>query len=651
MLSLKNLFRAPEAKASRTAQVLAFASGGRARWMPRDYATLAREGYLANAVVHRAVRLIAESAASCHYLLYEGARELEAHPLLQLLARPNPRQDGASLFEALYAHMLLAGNAYLEGVALEDEVRELYALRPDRIKVVPGANGWAEAYEYTAGGRSVRFEQSAERVPPILHLTFFHPLDDHYGLAPLEAAAVAVDDAIQIAVQDTTRTTPPPTPVDGERYIVASGASGAWVGRGHAVATWETNAWRFLAPKAGWCVWSVADNAMLVFDGSTWMPVSAAGGTPFSPDNLPHLGINTAAVETNLLTVRSDDVLFHAIDMDDDGTGDVRLQLSKEAAENTASVVFANAFSGRAEFGLTGDDDFHLKVSADGTAWRDALKFDRTTGRVLFPSGGAREMLTADRTYYVRTDGNDSNAGFSNTAGGAFKTIQRAYDVIAATLDLGGFTVTVQVADGTYAPPSGTNALLVSQPWTGGGSVKIQGNASTPASVLLSTTNADAIATAAPLPGPLTIKNLKLQTAAAGNGISHRAAGTILIGSLVFGAAANAHCFTGAPGAFIRAISGYTITGGAIQHSVATSTSSMFMSGIVVTLTGTPAFTTFAQASGCSVADWSGTSFSGGATGARYIVLINGVIYTGGAGPNFFPGSTAGSTASGGQYL
>ncbi|ACI93721.1 phage portal protein, HK97 family [Afipia carboxidovorans OM5] len=190
---LKHFFAAPEAKASRTAQVLAFASGGRARWMPRDYATLAREGYLANAVVHRAVRLIAESAASCHYLLYEGARELESHPLLQLLARPNPRQDGASLFEALYAHMLLAGNAYLEGVALEDEVRELYALRPDRIKVVPGANGWAEAYEYTAGGRSVRFEQSAERVPPILHLTFFHPLDDHYGLAPLEAAAVAVD--------------------------------------------------------------------------------------------------------------------------------------------------------------------------------------------------------------------------------------------------------------------------------------------------------------------------------------------------------------------------------------------------------------------------------------------------------------------------
>ena len=190
---LKRILRAPEAKASRTSQVLAFESGGRARWTPRDYAALAREGYLTNAIVHRAVRLIAENAASCGFLLYEGAQEREAHPLLQLLSRPNARQDGASFFETLYAHMLLAGNAYVEAVALGDEVRELYTLRPDRMKVVPGHDGWAEAYEYSVAGRSVRFDQLASNVPPILHLTFFHPLDDHYGLAPVEAAAVALN--------------------------------------------------------------------------------------------------------------------------------------------------------------------------------------------------------------------------------------------------------------------------------------------------------------------------------------------------------------------------------------------------------------------------------------------------------------------------
>jgi len=190
---LKSFLSPPETKASRTAQLIALQGGGRARWTPRDYAGLAREGYLANAVVHRSVRLVAENVGACNYLVFEGAQEREAHPLAQLIARPNPRQDGAALMEAVVSHLLLAGNAYLEAVALGDAVRELHALRPDRIKVIPGADGWAEAYEYSAGGRSIRFDQLASQLPPVLHLSYFHPLDDHYGLAPIEAAAVAVD--------------------------------------------------------------------------------------------------------------------------------------------------------------------------------------------------------------------------------------------------------------------------------------------------------------------------------------------------------------------------------------------------------------------------------------------------------------------------
>ncbi len=190
---LKSLLAAPEQKASRTAHLLAVERGGIARWTPRDYSALAREGYLGNAIVHRCVRLIAENAAACRYLVYDGAREQDGHPLLQLLTHPNARQDGATFLETLVAHLLLAGNGYVEAVTLDGVVRELYALRPDRIKLIPGADGWAEAYEYSVGGRSVRFDQHASPLPPILHLTLFHPLDDHYGLAPLEAAATAVD--------------------------------------------------------------------------------------------------------------------------------------------------------------------------------------------------------------------------------------------------------------------------------------------------------------------------------------------------------------------------------------------------------------------------------------------------------------------------
>src|SRR5256885_247431 len=189
---LAKFLRAPEAKASRTAQLIALQSGGRARWTPRDYASLARTGYVSNAIVYRAVKLVAGNVGGCAYLEEEGGETRDRHPLIELIAQPNPRQDGAQLLEAVATHLLLAGNAYLEAVAVDNAPRELHVLRPDRIKLVPGADGWPEAYDYTVAGRTVRFDQSGAP-PPILHLTLLHPLDDHYGLAPLEAAAVAVD--------------------------------------------------------------------------------------------------------------------------------------------------------------------------------------------------------------------------------------------------------------------------------------------------------------------------------------------------------------------------------------------------------------------------------------------------------------------------
>jgi phage portal protein BeeE len=127
---LKQVLRTPEIKASRTAHLLAFESGGRARWTPRDYAALAREGYVGNAIVHRAVKLVAENAASVPYLVYEGATARDTHPLLDLLTRPNPRQEGAAFLESVCAHLMIAGNAYIEAVSIEGTVRELYALRP-----------------------------------------------------------------------------------------------------------------------------------------------------------------------------------------------------------------------------------------------------------------------------------------------------------------------------------------------------------------------------------------------------------------------------------------------------------------------------------------------------------------------------------------
>ncbi|MFD1702209.1 phage portal protein [Methylopila henanensis] len=191
--ALATLFgRAPERK-SHGSGLVAFSGGGRPLWSARDPASLAREGYQRNPVAHRAVRMVAEAAGGVPLVLSEAGRELDAHPLLRLLARPNPRQGQAGLIEAVISNLLIAGNAYVEAASVDGEPRELHVLRPDRMRVIAGPDGWPEAYEYRVGAEVARFDQRAEPVAPILHLTLFHPLDDHYGLSPLEPAAAALD--------------------------------------------------------------------------------------------------------------------------------------------------------------------------------------------------------------------------------------------------------------------------------------------------------------------------------------------------------------------------------------------------------------------------------------------------------------------------
>ena len=144
-------------KASRVGPLIAYEALGQPAWSPRDYAAFAREGFLQNAIVYRCVRMVAEAAASVPLLLYDRAEELSEHPLLDLLARPNPVASAPDLLESWYGFLLVSGNAYLEAVAIGARLRELHVLRPDRMKVVPGADGWPEAFEYTADGRSIRF--------------------------------------------------------------------------------------------------------------------------------------------------------------------------------------------------------------------------------------------------------------------------------------------------------------------------------------------------------------------------------------------------------------------------------------------------------------------------------------------------------------
>lgn len=183
-----------EAKASRARALIALTGGTRPQWTPRDYGHLAREGYAKNPVAYRCVRLVAEAAASTPLKVFDGGTAAgEDHPLSRLLTRPNPEQGGPELMEHLYGALQTAGNGYLEAGLDGDRAVELWALRPDRMTVVPGPRGWPEAYEYAVGGRTARIGRRPDGWLPVLHLKLFHPTDDWYGFSPLEAAAFAVD--------------------------------------------------------------------------------------------------------------------------------------------------------------------------------------------------------------------------------------------------------------------------------------------------------------------------------------------------------------------------------------------------------------------------------------------------------------------------
>lgn len=173
-----------------------FAIDGLARpaWSSRNYATYAREGMMRNAVAYRCIRMIAEAASSVRLVACQGLDPVPEHGLLDLLRRPAPDVTSADLFERWYGTLLVSGNVYLHAVAADGQISELHLLRPDRVSIVPGHDGWPTGYEYTIDGRKTVFDGDAiDGVNRVLHVKLFHPADDHYGLSPVEAAANAID--------------------------------------------------------------------------------------------------------------------------------------------------------------------------------------------------------------------------------------------------------------------------------------------------------------------------------------------------------------------------------------------------------------------------------------------------------------------------
>jgi Protein of unknown function (DUF2793) len=210
----------------------------------------------------------------------------------------------------------------------------------------------------------------------------------HLGLPYLEAAQaqkhVTVNDAlarldalVQLAVISRGVATPPASPAEGDRYLVPDSPLGLWAGHAGKLAVFLAGAWSYVTPYEGWRLWVADEDAFLLFDGNTWN----AGGVPTVLQNLQLLGVNAAADAINKFSVSAASSLFnHA------GAGH-QVKLNKNAAGQTASLLWQTNFEGRAEIGTTGDDNFHVKVSANGGSWAEALTISRTSGLVSLPQG------------------------------------------------------------------------------------------------------------------------------------------------------------------------------------------------------------------------------------------------------------------------
>lgn len=221
---------------------------------------------------------------------------------------------------------------------------------------------------------------------PNLSLPYLSPAQAQKHVTHNEALR-ALDAVVQLAILDRDLSTPPSSANDGERFIVGAGATGDWAGQEDKVAAFQDGTWLFYAPVEGWLAWVADENALLAWDGTSWI---SAGGS-INPAGL--VGVNATADATNKLSVSSSASLFSH-----EGS-DHRVKVNKAADTDTASVLFQTGFSGRAEFGLTGDDDFHMKVSSDGSVWKDAIILSRSTGEIGAPFtalGRANLLINGD---------------------------------------------------------------------------------------------------------------------------------------------------------------------------------------------------------------------------------------------------------------
>jgi len=258
-----------------------------------------------------------------------------------------------------------------------------------------------------------------------------------------------IDTLVQLAILDRDLTAPPGSPAEGQRWIVKATPTGAWAGHANHIAAWQDGGWVFCAPKIGWFAFVIDEGALVAWNGSAWVDALAVLATL---QNLSLLGIGTTADATNPFSAKLNNALWVAKTVAEGGDGNLRYKMSKESAAKTLSLLFQDNFSGRAEIGLTGDDDFHFKVSADGSSWLDALTIDRTTGKLTTSQGFASPTTARGQLYAAPFDA----LAYNGLQHNGCMEVSQENGTSSVTLTGSGALQTKHLVDGTLAAYRGT---------------------------------------------------------------------------------------------------------------------------------------------------------------------------------------------------
>jgi hypothetical protein len=261
------------------------------------------------------------------------------------------------------------------------------------------------------------------------------------------SALRVLDAIVQLSVKDRNLTTPPVSPINGDRYLVASGGSGDWSGWDGHIAAYQDNSWSEYIPKEGWLLWIDDENSLFVYDGSAWVDfTSGAISSPLSNGSFSLLGINGAVADTtNRFSINSPGVLFNH------ETDNFSITMNKASDTDNNEIYFQTGYSTRAIMGNGGDDNFSVKVSPNGSTFYQALSVDNGTGNIgIGTTADINNKLSVSgkSALFTNASGSFSFVFSKNaTASDAAISLQSNYSTRALFGLLGDDNTTLKVSD------------------------------------------------------------------------------------------------------------------------------------------------------------------------------------------------------------